>query len=98
MSVQSNLERFRSKKWEIFHHFLGQHDGKAWSDRVAKVDVNLWARQLHELGCGFIGITMMQVTQCMLAPNDTYNKITGYLPGEACAERDFVLDLSDALK
>ena len=97
MSVQKSIERFREKKWGIFYHFLGAHDGKAWSERVAAVDVDLWARQLHELGCGFMGITMMQVTQCMLAPNETYNKITGYQPGEACAKRDFVLDLSDAL-
>ena len=98
MSIQQRLDRFQSKKWGIFCHFLGGYDAQAWNKRVENVDVELWARQLHELGCGFMGITLMQVTQLMLAPNSAYNRITGYKPGEACAERDFVLDLSDALK
>lgn len=97
MSVQDTVKRFQSKKWGVFYHFLGGHDGAAWNERVKRVDVNLWAEQLHELGCGFMGITLMQVTKCMLAPNQAYNRITGYKNGEACAERDFVLELSDAL-
>lgn len=97
MTNEKSLEHFRGKKWGIFHHFLGGHDGAAWNDRVNRVDVDLWAKQLHELGCGFFGITMMQVTQCMIAPNQTYNEITGYKTGEACAKRDLVLDLSEAL-
>ena len=98
MSIQSSLKRFRSKKWGIFCHFLGGNDGEAWNERVSNVDVDLWAKQLHELGCGFFGITMMQVTKTMLAPNASYDRITGYNPGDACAERDLVMDLSDALK
>ena len=95
--MNKSIERFRNKKWGIFHHFLGGHDGEAWNARVKRVDVDLWARQMGELGCGFFGITMMQVTQCMLAPNKTYNEITGYKTGEACTERDLILELSDAL-
>ena len=98
MSIQSKLDRFQSKKWGIFYHFLGDHDSEAWNKRVNNADVNLWAEQLAELGCGFMGITMMQVTRLMLAPNEAYNRITGYKPGEACAERDLVIELSDALK
>lgn len=60
--------------------------------------MDFWAKQLQELGCGFFGITMMQVTKTMLAPNASYDRITGYNPGEACAERDLVMDLSDELK
>lgn len=97
MSIQENIKRFQSKKWGVFYHFLGGHDGKAWSERVDKVNVELWAKQLHELGCGFMGITTMQVTQCMIAPNQAYDRITGYAPGEACAKRDLILELSDAL-
>lgn len=33
----------------------------------------------------------------MIAPNARYDNLTGYLPGEACAKRDLVLDLSAAL-
>lgn len=98
MSIQSNLDRFQSKKWGIFYHFLGGNDAEAWNRRVDNVNVDLWAEQLAELGCGFMGITIMQVFRTMLAPNATYDRITGYKPGEACARRDLILDLSDALR
>ena len=98
MSVQENLDRFLSKKWGIFYHFLGGHDAQAWNRRVNNADVKRWAEQLAELGCGFMGITIMQVTRAMLAPNATYDRITGYKPGEACATRDLIMDLSDALR
>ena len=61
MSIQSNLDRFQSKKWGFFYHFLGGNDAEAWNRRVDNVNVDLWAEQLAELGCGFMGITMMQV-------------------------------------
>lgn len=98
MSVSESLDRFKNKKWGIFNHFLGGFDAKAWNDRVDKVDVDLWAKQLSDLGCGFFGITIMQCSQLMLAPNDAYNRITGYKPGQACVKRDFIADLSDALQ
>ena len=98
MSVQSNLDRFQSKKWGIFHHFLGGNNAYEWNCIVNRVNVNRWAEQLAELGCGFMGITLMQLRHTMLAPNATYDRITGYKPGEACAQRDFVMDLSDALR
>jgi len=98
MSIQSSLDRFQSKKWGIFYHFLGGQDAEAWNHRVDKVNVDLWAEQLAELGCGFMGITIMQCFRTMLAPNDTYNRITGFKPGEACANRDFIMDLSNALR
>ena len=98
MSVKEKLDRFKNKKWGIFHHFLGGNDSEKWNERVNAVDVDLWADQLSSLGCGFFGITMMQCGRCMLAPNEAFNRITGYKNGQACAERDFVLDLSDALR
>jgi hypothetical protein len=98
MSIQDNLDRFYSKKWGIFNHFLGGNNAEAWNRRVDGVNVDLWAEQLAELGCGFMGITIMQVARTMLAPNETYDRITGYKPGEACAKRDFIMDLSNALR
>ena len=40
----------------------------------------------------------MQRGRTMLAPNETYDKITGYSPGEACAKRDFIEDMYKALE
>lgn len=91
-------EAFKGKKWGVFYHFLGLNDAEKWNERVAKVDVELWAQQLSELGADFMGIPIMQCYKTMLAPNETYNRISGYKTGEACPERDFIMDLSDALK
>ena len=48
-------------------------------------------------GAHYVIITMMQGTKYMLGPNTAYDNFTGYAPGEACSERDLVLDLYDAL-
>jgi hypothetical protein len=48
-------------------------------------------------GARYAIITMMQGTQYMIAPNAEFDKVTGYAPGEACATRDLVLDLWEAL-
>jgi hypothetical protein len=39
----------------------------------------------------------MQVSRHMIAPNATYDKMTGYKPGEACSTRDLVEDLYQSL-
>ena len=89
---------FEGKKWGVFYHFLGGNDAAAWNERVKKADTDLWADQLAELGADFIGIPIMQCCKTMIAPNDTYNTITGYKNGEACSERDFIYDLSESLR
>lgn len=92
---------FEGKRWGVFYHFLhGSQPDKdiyEWDKRVAAVDVDLWADQLAELGADFMGLPLMQVSRHMVAPNETYDRITGYKPGEACARRDFVKDLAEAL-
>ena len=95
------INAFKGKYWGVFYHFLSPRQEEragAWSERVAKVDVDLWADQLKELGADFMGVPIMQCSKHMLAPNSAYDAITGYKPGEACAERDFIMDLSDALR
>jgi hypothetical protein len=52
---------------------------------------------MAEAGAGYVIFTMMQVTRFMIAPNATYDRITGYKPGEACATRDLVEDLYGSL-
>lgn len=96
--MMKNIDRFYGKKWGIFYHFLGGNDAARWNKRVESVKVELWAEQLAELGAGFFGLPLMQVYKCMAAPNAAFDRITGYKPGEACSERDLVLDLSDALR
>ncbi len=103
-------DRLYSSRWGVFTHYLCgvQNDPghpsnmgigtTDWSACVNDLDVNLLAEQLHESGARFLYITIMQGSRHMIAPNKTYDDITGMKPGEACAERDLVLDLYDALE
>lgn len=103
-------DRLYNSHWGVFIHYLytlqnnpehpsnlgvGETD---WNTCVNDFDVDLLASQLHECGAHFLFITLMQGSRYMIAPNETYNRITGMKPGEACAERDLVLDLYNALE
>ncbi len=100
---------FRDRKWGVFCHYLYSlqnnpasvnNDGAGetdWNSCVNDLDVNLLARQLHEINAGYLIFTVLQQTKYMIAPNETYNRITGYKNGEACSERDLIGDLYDAL-
>ena len=54
-------------------------------------------RNLHEMGAGYYVITTMQGRKFMIAPNKTFDRIAGTKTGEACAARDLVQDLYQAL-
>ena len=69
----------------------------SWSECVAEFDTEAFARDAHATGARYVIVTMMQATQYLLAPNAAYDNFTGYKPGEACAKRDLVLDLSASL-
>lgn len=101
-------DRFLSRRFGVFNHFLygNPSDGVEqlrsqrpldWNKCVDGFDVEDMARRLHEVGAGYYCITLMQGSKYMLAPNATYDKIAGTQPGEACARRDLVMELADAL-
>ena len=93
-------DKLYNKKWGVFNHYLYrifEKEDLSWNDMVDKIDVKKIAQQLHEIGAGYYFITLCQGTNHLLTPNDTYNKITGTKPGEACAKRDVVLELYDEL-
>ena len=93
-------------KFGVFSHFLYGDPGADtqvppdydWSARVDAVDVDHIARTLHEMGAGYYFITIMQCQKYMIAPNATYDRIAGTKPGEACARRDLIMDLANALE
>jgi len=100
---------FHNKKWGMFVHLLNHvqngPDRAAnmgvgatdWSDYIDSLDVELIADQVAEVNAGYLFLTLMQRSKHLLAPNETYNRITGYKPGEACVRRDFVGELQNAL-
>lgn len=69
-----------------------------WCEHTRSFDVEKLARTLHEIGCGYYMITVMQGMRFMIAPNDAYTRITGIQPGDGCSERDLIADIGNALK
>lgn len=100
---------FKNKKWGIFVHYLeGLQNGEnkvqnplgvktSWNECVNDFDTDLFAEQVHSIGAGYVVFTLCQQSRFMCAPNSTFDKMTGYKPGEACAERDLISDLADSL-
>jgi len=94
-------DKLYNKKWGIFNHYLNVNvvcDGMKWCDAINRIDVKKIASQLHEIGAGYYFITLCQGTKYLLAPNDTYNKITGADKFEISSDRDVVPELYEELK
>jgi len=101
---------FKERKWGVFTHYLYQvqnnpasetNDGAGetgWDECVNALDVELLARQLYEINAGYLIFTVMQQSRYMIAPNNTFDRLTGYAPGQACAARDLIGDLYNALE
>ncbi len=102
-------DRLFEKKWGVFNHYLN-HDQNcegtpnnqgvgetSWDECVKALDVEKMADALHSIGAGYLFITVMQGSAHMIAPNETFDRIAGTRPGEACPTRDLVSDLYDAL-
>ena len=107
---KQRTEAFAKQGWGIFTHYIGydKRDSnctrsrfksyKDWNDRVNTFNTDNYARTLHEVGANYAFFTVMQGAKYMCAPNDTFNRITGEKPGEACSERDLIADLIVSLK
>jgi len=76
-------------------HSLGRQT--PWDECVREFDTERFADTMAEVGAGYVIFTVMQVQREMIAPNATYDRITGYQPGEACATRDLIEDLYQSL-
>ncbi|MCS7238410.1 MAG: discoidin domain-containing protein [Thermoguttaceae bacterium] len=99
---------FSAAKYGVFVHYLNsvQNDpehvaslGKhtSWDECVAEFNVELFAQRMAEAGAGYVIFTAMQLERFLIAPNATFDKLTGYQPGEACATRDLIEELYQAL-
>ena len=103
-------DRMVQKRWGVFTHYLSgiqnnssnvlnQGAGQtSWNDCVNDYDVKKLADSLVRCGAGYYFITLMQGRETMIAPNATFDSIAGTKPGEACAERDLVADIFEALE
>lgn len=80
----------------VFNHYLFGDEN--WVSTTDALDVERLAHQVAMTGASRYFITMMQGSRYMLAPNETYDKIAGTKPGEACAVRDVPMELGRALE
>ena len=78
-----------------FMHFLP--GSAAQLSKVDDFDVEALAKQLDGMGAKYFVFTLGQNSGWFNAPNATYDRLTGYRPGERCAQRDLPLDLYRAL-
>jgi hypothetical protein len=76
-------------------HSLGRET--PWDECVHEFDCERFAQTMEEVGAGYVVFTVMQVARFMIAPNATFDRISGYQPGEACASRDLIEDLCRSL-
>ncbi len=108
--MKNPAEFLAEKKWGVFTHYLAHsmcdptdHHNRgvgeiSWNDAVNMFDVERLAYTLNKMHAGYYFITLMQGTRHMLAPNETYDKIAGTKPGEACAKRDLPMELAVELE
>jgi hypothetical protein len=90
-----NTDWLKDARYGVFMHFLpGDAKGLAL---VKEFDVQGLSRQLEAVGAKYFVITLGQNSGFFNSPNATYNRFTGYAPGERCSTRDLPLDLYQAL-
>lgn len=93
-------------KWGVMVHYLA--DWKArdhnlemtvakWNQLVDGFDANELAEQLKSAGAGYLILTIGQNSGYYLAPNPTYDRLTGVKPSK-CSQRDLMADVSTALR
>lgn len=106
--MNPNTDWFQKAGYGVFVHYLnGLQNNReqihslgrqtSWDECVREFDTERFARTMKEVGAGYVIFTVMQLTRHMIAPNATFDRITGYRPGEACATRDLIEDLYRSL-
>lgn len=110
--MNKKMKWFRESKWGVFSHYLysiqnsdtatGMLHSKgkgqtSWDECVNEFDTDEYAEIMHAINAGYVVFTLMQGSRFLCSPNETFNKITGYKPGEACSHRDLIADLIKSL-
>lgn len=111
LSVARASERtawMQQARWGVMAHYLADWrarvDGEPasiahWNALIDNFNVEKLADQLASVGAGYFLITIGQNSGYYLAPNTTYDKLTGVdSPSDSkCSRRDLVADLHAAL-
>jgi len=106
--ARANTDWFQKAGYGVFVHYLAGLQNSAgaihslgretsWDECVRDFDTERFADTMAECGAGYVIFTTMQISRFMIAPNSTFDRISGYKPGEACATRDLIEDLYQSL-
>ena len=90
-----NTDWFSRAKYGLFVHFLPA--GPDFQGEVNAFDVVAFAQDCADAGAGYVFITLGQNSGYHCAPNPTYDRLTGYKPGQRSSVRDLPMELADAL-
>jgi hypothetical protein len=103
--AQDRAGWMKDAKIGVMTHYLADWKAKdykltmsvdEWNKLVDNFDVEGMAAQLQAAGVSYYQISIGQNSGYYLAPNATYDKITGIQPSK-CSRRDLVADLYEAL-
>ena len=92
-------------RWGIMVHYLADWRSRTdsitttpavWNEMINQFDVEGLAKQVKETGAGYMIFTIGQNSGYYVAPNKTYERITGN--SSKCSQRDLITDLSAALR
>lgn len=87
---------FRDAGYGVFMHVLPADEQQL--RQLDDFDVRHLADQLAEAGARYLILTLGQNSGFFVAPNATYDRVTGYRAGERCSSRDLPLALHAALE
>jgi alpha-L-fucosidase len=104
--AQNRASWMKDAKWGVMIHY--QPDWLAAENQLEPITMDTWnelidnfdcdglAKQLSEVGAGYLIFTVRHGPPFFSSPNSMYDHYTGQVPSR-CSNRDLVVDLSDAL-
>lgn len=96
----------KSKYGLLVHYLYGLQNGKepwnqgkitSWDSCINSFNVKKFADDVSLTGAGYVIFTIQQNSQYFSCPNNTFEKITGYVRGAATPKRDLINDIYVAL-
>jgi alpha-L-fucosidase len=104
--AQNRASWMKDAKWGVMIHYhtgalasenkMDPIDIYKWNELIDEIDCDRLAKQLSDVGAGYLIFTVRHVPPFFVSPNSTYDRYTDQVPSR-CSKRDLVVDLSDAL-
>ena len=89
---QNCTDWFKDSKYGLFIHYLYMPED------MKKFNAEEFAKQVNEMGAGYVIFTLGQNSGYYCGPNPTYEALAGYPKGSKCSELDIPMQAANALK